>query len=84
MITMKLLLLVVMFPLVVGDGNISIRQKRSDDISTAALEIIMQQQAALIQQQGALIQQLGTKVETLQAKLTTLENRLPSTFAPGM
>lgn len=75
---MKLLLLVVIFMLVgSNEGDTRIRQKRSDDTSTTALENV-------VQQQGALIQQLGTEVQTLSAKLIALEKRLPSTFTPGM
>ncbi|PVD23793.1 hypothetical protein C0Q70_17067 [Pomacea canaliculata] len=73
---MKLLLLVVIFMLVgSNEGDTRIRQKRSDDTSTTALENV-------VQQQGALIQQLGTQVQTLSAKLIALEKRLPSTFTP--
>ena len=50
--------------------------KRSDDVSVAYLQTLVEQQAALIQQQAAAIQTLQTRVTALETKETQADTKI--------
>ena len=52
------------------------RRRRADDVDLAALQTIVQQQAATIQQ-------MESRLTATQNEITTLKQSLPSTFSAG-
>lgn len=61
-----------------------IRDRRSDDVSTGALQVIVQEQSALIQSLQAKVAALETTVSDLKTRVSQEDDRLGRVQHAGM